>query len=351
MAHLSYDGLVYLCIKLKERFAPKNHTHDDRYYTENELNYKLTNKADRTIIQIDGDLNDITSAGFYNCAKGNTVTNKPYGIGAFGLVVVCNDNDNNNYTQILTTAATGKTYRRNCVNGTWSSWSQDKYTDTNTWRGIQNNLTSTSTTDSLSAAQGKELKQLVDGKAESGHTHNNATQADGGFMSGDDKKKLDAVCLDELIYAVEESTSGTVTVPINADLLGGLPANRYLKNTDPIDADSIGRRMAEDVIDDLQATKYVVANLTATGWSDSAPYSQSVTISGIDDNWVANIPVCIPPTYTDGSVNMEEAMKILEQVSYINFIESSTNTLKFICPNNKPTLDMSLRITRMKERD
>jgi len=43
--------------------------------------------------------------------------------------------------------------------------------DTNTWRGIQDNLTSDSTTDSLSAAQGKALKTLVDGKAASGHTH------------------------------------------------------------------------------------------------------------------------------------------------------------------------------------
>lgn len=40
-----------------------------------------------------------------------------------------------------------------------------------TWRGIQNNLTSDSTSDSLSAAQGKVLKGLVDGKAASGHTH------------------------------------------------------------------------------------------------------------------------------------------------------------------------------------
>lgn len=35
---------------------------------------------------------------------------------------------------------------------------------TNTWRGIQNNLTSDSTEDSLSAAQGKILKELVDQK-------------------------------------------------------------------------------------------------------------------------------------------------------------------------------------------
>ena len=40
---------------------------------------------------------------------------------------------------------------------------------TDTWRGIQNNLTSDSTTDSLSAAQGKVLKGLVDGKAASSH--------------------------------------------------------------------------------------------------------------------------------------------------------------------------------------
>ena len=39
-----------------------------------------------------------------------------------------------------------------------------KFTDTNTWRGIQNNLSSDSTSDSLSAAQGKRLKNLIDGK-------------------------------------------------------------------------------------------------------------------------------------------------------------------------------------------
>ena len=40
-------------------------------------------------------------------------------------------------------------------------------TDTNTWRGIQDNLTSTSTTESLSANQGRVLKGLVDGKVNS----------------------------------------------------------------------------------------------------------------------------------------------------------------------------------------
>lgn len=46
-----------------------------------------------------------------------------------------------------------------------------KFTDTNTWRGIQNNLTSDSASDSLAAVQGKALKTLIDGKASSTHTH------------------------------------------------------------------------------------------------------------------------------------------------------------------------------------
>ena len=55
--------------------------------------------------------------------------------------------------------------------------SDAKFTDTNTWRGIQNNLTSTSTTDSLSANQGKILKGLIDGKASSkgGQINGNVT--------------------------------------------------------------------------------------------------------------------------------------------------------------------------------
>ena len=54
------------------------------------------------------------------------------------------------------------------------------FTDTNTWRGIQNNLTSDSTTDSLSAAQGKVLKGLVDGKAAASHSHNYAGSSSAG---------------------------------------------------------------------------------------------------------------------------------------------------------------------------
>lgn len=45
MGYLDYTGLQYLWGKLKEKFAPKSHTHDDRYYTETEVNTKLNGKS------------------------------------------------------------------------------------------------------------------------------------------------------------------------------------------------------------------------------------------------------------------------------------------------------------------
>lgn len=50
--------------------------------------------------------------------------------------------------------------------------SDAKFTDTNTWRGVQNNLVSTATDQSLSAAQGKVLKELIDNVDSEIKTHN-----------------------------------------------------------------------------------------------------------------------------------------------------------------------------------
>lgn len=66
----------------------------------------------------------------------------------------------NNGVPVACTYTLGKSVPSNAV-----------FTDTNTWRPIQDNLTSTSTTDSLSANQGKVLKGLIDSKAPSSHSH------------------------------------------------------------------------------------------------------------------------------------------------------------------------------------
>lgn len=60
-----------------------------------------------------------------------------------------------------------------------------KGTDTNTWRPVVDNLISDSTTNSLSAKQGKVLKALIDGKSNSGHSHDDRyLKLTGGVLTG-----------------------------------------------------------------------------------------------------------------------------------------------------------------------
>lgn len=78
-----------------------------------------------------------------------------------------------------------------------------KFTDTNTWRGIQNNLTSDSTSDSLSAAQGKALKALIDTK-----TSNTGTLT-GIKMNGVSKGTSGVVDLGTILTSGKQTATST----------------------------------------------------------------------------------------------------------------------------------------------
>lgn len=216
MGYLDYAGLQYLWGKLKEKFAPKSHTHDDRYYTEAEMDGKLNSKVNNTRDGANSLINALNSGtaaptdpdyiitqwvgggtsnttwvrrpassfwayikgkadGVYQ-PKGNYAaashTHNYAGSGTAGgsaNSAVKLDSSAGSATQpvyfkdgkpVATTYTLNKTVPADA-----------KFTDTDTWRGIQNNLTSDSTDQSLSAAQGKALKTLVDGKAPISHTH------------------------------------------------------------------------------------------------------------------------------------------------------------------------------------
>ena len=139
------------------------------------------------------DWNAATTNGWY---MGNNAANAPTSgsnVWYFGEVVAHNTNYLMQTVYQFTASADAKAipkYIRARTNGTWGAWtnvtvsiavpSNAKFTDTNTWRGVQDNLTSTATDQSLSANQGKVLKGLVDGKANSSHTHNYAGSSSAG---------------------------------------------------------------------------------------------------------------------------------------------------------------------------
>ena len=108
-------------------------------------------------------------------------------------------------------------------------------TDTNTWRGIQNNLTSDSTTDSLSAAQGKALKALVDAKtSNTGTVTSVATGAGltGGTITGSGTVKANLTSETKLTNASADGTETAGRVyPVRLDKNGKLAVNVPWENS------------------------------------------------------------------------------------------------------------------------
>lgn len=82
-----------------------------------------------------------------------------------------------------------------------------KGTDTNTWRPVVDNLTSDSTTSSLSAKQGKVLKALIDGKSNSDHNHDDRyVKKSGDTMQG--------------VLTIDTPNFGALTIKRNHDAAG-----------------------------------------------------------------------------------------------------------------------------------
>lgn len=180
---------------------------------------KILNESKAAMIVLTNEnLNDVVTPGFYSSGVTNNVTNKPSNVDHFGLIVI-HRASGSYYTQIVYSDSAA--YRRHCVNGTWSGWVQDKLTDTDTWRGIQNNLTSDSTTDSLSAAQGKALKTLVDGKAAANHTHSQYLTAHQDISGKVDKSEAGANSLLATLTTTWTSIPTDNTYFVRQDTGGG----------------------------------------------------------------------------------------------------------------------------------
>lgn len=148
----------YIKSKADAVYSAKSHTHTKAQITD--FPASLKNPTALTI-QTNG-----TTAATYDGSAAKTVNITK---GNIGLGNVDNTADANKSVKYATSAGNASKVNNHTVNIDVPA--NAKFTDTNTWRGIQNNLTSDSTDQSLSAAQGKALKTLVDGKAPASHKH------------------------------------------------------------------------------------------------------------------------------------------------------------------------------------
>lgn len=111
-----------------------------------------------------------------------------------------------------------------------------------------------------------------------------------------------------------------------------------------IDATNSNVSSVQSEVDGL---KCVRAKVYQSAWSSSAPYTQTISISGMTSDWQPGVPIWEPLMLSDGSVNVTDGASYLEQLSYIKYIVSGNGTLTFICPDDKPTVDWWLLVPGM----
>ena len=97
---------------------------------------------------------------------------------------------------------------------------------------------------------------------------------------------------------------------------------------------------------DVGNLKCVLVSLPASGWSGSAPYTQTVSVSGMTEDWVPGIPTAV----LGSSVAVSTLLAATEALGCIKMITSAAGTLTFTAPEDKPGESLTLRVPGMVER-
>lgn len=130
----THDDRYYTETEIDSKLNGKSntgHTHDDRYYTESEMNTKLAGKSDTshshsthltTEIAAGADLNTVTTAGWYKCSASATAAglkNCPTKI-AFAMEVLLNAGVTQKVYEY--DSSVPKVYIRNFYDSAWGEW-------------------------------------------------------------------------------------------------------------------------------------------------------------------------------------------------------------------------------------
>ena len=101
-------------------------------------------------------------------------------------------------------------------------------------------------------------------------------------------------------------------------------------------ADAANKNYVDTALNGVK-TVSVSATLTVAGWAGSAPYVQSVDITGMTD---AKKAMAYPAYGSDTPANV--ALK--EACGMVSFASRSGNVLTFTCLEDKPTVDIPITV-------
>lgn len=101
----------------------------------------------------------------------------------------------------------------------------------------------------------------------------------------------------------------------------------------------------ESSVEDLTASigklRSVAVTLTAGGWSDSAPYTQTVTVSGMTADWE---PTNMTIPKSGNTLDADTVLAEKEALGCIDACTSSANALTFTCFEDKPSVALTIKV-------
>lgn len=151
-------------VQIAGSYASSTHNHDDKYQAKG--SYASASHTHTKSQITDFPTSMPANGGNSSTVNGHTVNSNVPANAKFTdtTYAIATTSANGLMSKDMVTKLNGIASGATAVTSTTvSNWGFKK-TDTNTWRGVQNNLTSTATDQSLSAYQGKVLKDLVDTK-------------------------------------------------------------------------------------------------------------------------------------------------------------------------------------------
>lgn len=133
------------------------------------------------------------------------------------------------------------------------------------------------------------------------------------------------------------ASGGEVTGDIVVNGTIDMRGHRITSLADPVEVfDAVHKSYADSAIAGVK-TVSVSATLTVAGWAGSAPYVQSVTITGLTD---AKKAMAYPVYGSDTPANA--ALK--EACGMVSFASRSGSVLTFTCLEDKPTVDIPITV-------
>lgn len=133
------------------------------------------------------------------------------------------------------------------------------------------------------------------------------------------------------------SSGGEVTGGIVVNGTIDMCAHRITSLADPVSVDDAVHKDYVDTALNGVKTVSASATLTAAGWTGSAPYVQSVTITGLTD---AKKAMAYPVYGSDTPTNV--ALK--EACGMVSFASRSGSVLTFTCLEDKPTVAIPITV-------